>query len=104
MLINHIIIYMYSSTQGNQNNQGNNNTNSNNFAKTTFNLQPPQFSNQGFLSPQGGTFSSNRGVYASTIQASTSSNFSSTGFGLGKLASMGRSIKEDTDTVDSKVQ
>jgi len=46
----------------------------------------PQYQNQGFMSPQGNSFGSNRGVYASTIQTSTSSsNLSKGGFGLGKL-------------------
>lgn len=44
--------------------------------------QPPSF-NQGFLSPQG--LANNKNVYASTIQASTSSSNLKGGFGLGKL-------------------
>jgi hypothetical protein len=59
-------------------------------------FQQPQTANQGFLSPQAG--SSN--VYASTIHASTSSsNLSKGGFGLGKLESMGRTIKDDSDPI-----
>lgn len=65
------------------------NTN-NNFLKPQNNSIPfsqPQFAQQGFLSPQGAGFNGNRNVYASTIQASTSSSNLSRpgGFGLGKL-------------------
>ena len=68
-------------------------------------LQAPQFSNQPFMSPQGSAFTANRNVYASTIHASTSSsNISRPSFGLGKLESMGRTIKDDSDTIEHKPQ
>ena len=68
-------------------------------------LQVPQFSNQPFLSPQGSTFNANRNVYASTIHTSTSSsNLSRPSFGLGKLESMGRTIKDDSDPIEFKSQ
>ena len=61
----------------------------------------PQYAHQGFLSPQGGSAALNRNMYASTIQTSTSSSGLSKpgGFGLGKLESMGRTIKEEPDPV-----
>jgi hypothetical protein len=77
-------INMYPSNQGNFTTQNNvigsnpNQTKSPNVNQ----LPPPQFSNQGFLSPQAGWFNMNRNVYASTIHASTSSsNLSKPGFG-----------------------
>jgi hypothetical protein len=93
----------------NNNNPNNNNPNPNNNFKPQNNPYPftqPQFANQGFLSPQGGSFAPNRNVYASTIQASTSSNNLSrpAGMGLGKLESMGRVIKEEPDPIIHRTQ
>jgi hypothetical protein len=68
-------------------------------------LQAPQFSNQPFLSPQGSAFTANKNVYASTIHTSTSSsNLSRPSFGLGKLESMGRAIKDDSDPIEPRPQ
>lgn len=79
----------------------NNNRSSHNFNS----LQAPQFSNQTLLSPQGSAFNANKNVYASTIHASTSSsNLSRPSFGQGKLESMGRTIKDDSDPIEPKPQ
>lgn len=103
-------MYPYQNNQYAPNNQQPNpniNQNSNNLLRPPNNpYVPPQFINQGYLSPQGGSFNANRGVYASTIQASTSSSNLSKpgGFGLGKLEAMGRVVKEDPDPIVHRTQ
>ncbi len=98
---------MYPSGQGTYPTQGNGlGSNLNPKPPQNFNsLQAPQFSNQGFSSTQNPAFSANRNVYASTIHASTSSsNLSKPSFGLGKLESMGRTIKDDSDPIEPRHQ
>lgn len=99
-------MYPYQNNQYNPNTNTNNNTNLPRPQQNPNPFSQPQFANQGFLSPQAGSFNANRGVYASTIQASTSSSNLSKpgGFGLGKLESMGRVIKEDPDPVVHRTQ
>lgn len=76
---------MYPYNQPNQpNNNQNNQLNSNTRPQGSNPFLQPQYANQGFLSPQGAM--GNRNVYASTIQASTSSsNLKGAGFGLSRL-------------------
>jgi hypothetical protein len=82
---------MHPSSQSNhQYNQINSNYPNTNTSKSPQSYNPFSHhlhSNQGFLSPQGGSFSSKQSVYASTIQPSTSSSnlTGQGGFGLGKL-------------------
>lgn len=99
---------MYPSGQNSYPLQGNglgSNLNPNRPSQNFNSMQAPQFSNQPFLSPQGSPFTANRNVYASTIHAFTSSsNLSRPSFGLGKLESMGRTIKDDSDPIEPKTQ
>lgn len=82
---NRIMYPNYIKPQGNQPNNTNNNQAKSPQTFAPF-IQPPQFINQPFLSPQGQSFNPNRNVYASTIQPSTSSSSHKEAFsGLSKL-------------------
>jgi hypothetical protein len=106
-IINLIIHFMYPTFQPNPPNQGtyiNANNNPNKPQQGLNSFQQPQFANQGFIGSQGASSANNRGVYASTIHASTSSSNLSKGggFGLSRLEAMGRTIKDDNDAIESK--
>lgn len=100
---------MYPNYSNPQNSQPINNPN-NNLGKSPQSfaayIHQPQLNSQPFQSPQVQSLNANRNVYASTIQPSTSSSFSSKQgiSGFSKLQSMGRVIKEDPDPIIARTQ
>lgn len=99
---------MYPNNQTNYGLQGNipsSNINPTKSPQTLNPFQQGQFGNQAFLSPQAGSFGGTKNVYASTIHASTSSsNLSNPRSGFGKLDSMARTIKDDSDPIQPRPQ